>query len=152
MTGRPVVFDSSIYIPYLRGQAYVNLVEPTGRAARARLSAVVTAELYAGTRSARDKADLDAVVRAYSSLGFLLEVASEDWIRAGQAIRRYTRLYGHVEPRDHLNDLLILASSGRVGAQVVTENSAAFARWAGLLRRMGCPVRVAGIRPEDYPD
>jgi predicted nucleic acid-binding protein len=125
---------------------------PTGRAARVRLSAVVIAELYAGTHSARDKADLDAVVRAYRSLGFLLEVVSEDWIRGGQAIRRYARLYGHIEPREHLNDLLILASSGRIRAQVMTENSAAFVRWAALLRRMGCPVRVAGIRREDHLD
>ncbi len=28
MTGRPVVFDRSIYIPYPRSQAYVNPVEP----------------------------------------------------------------------------------------------------------------------------
>jgi predicted nucleic acid-binding protein len=146
------VFDSSIYIPYLRGQAYANLVEPAGRSACVRLSSVVVAELYAGTRSARDKADLDAVVRAYRSLGFLLEVSVEDWIRAGQAIRRYTRLYGRIEPREHLNDVLILASSSRVGVQVVTENAALFARWAALLRRMGCPARIAGIRRQDYLD
>ena len=128
MNGRPAVFDTSIYIPYLRGQAYANLVEPAGRAARVRLSPVVVSELYAGTRSARDKADLDVVVRAYRSLGYLLDVTIEDWIRAGQAIRRYTRLYGRIEPREHLNDVLILASSGRAGVEVVTENAAPFAR------------------------
>jgi predicted nucleic acid-binding protein len=132
------------------GQAYANLIEPTGRAARVRLSPVVLSELYAGTRSARDKADLDTVVRAYRSLGFLLQVTAEDWFRAGQAIRRYTRLYGRIEPREHLNDVLILASSGRVGAQVVTENAVAFRRWAALLRRMGCAVRVIGVRRADY--
>jgi len=152
MNGRFVVFDTSIYIPYLRGQAYANLVEPVGRSAHIHLSAVVVAELYAGTRSARDKADLDVVVRAYQSLGYLLGVTTEDWIRAGQAIRRYTRLYARIEPREHLNDILILASSGRAGAAVLTENAAPFARWAALLRRMGCPARVAGIRREDYLD
>lgn len=152
MNGQPVVFDSSIYIPYLRGQAYANLVESAGRSARVRLSAVVVAELYAGTRSARDKADLDAVVRAYRSLGYLLEATAEDWIRTGQVIRRYVRLYGHIEPRAHLNDVLILASTGRVGVRVVTENAAAFARWATLLRRMGCPARIVGVRRKDYLD
>lgn len=152
MSGRPVVFDSSIYIPYLRGEAYADLVERTGRSARVRLSSVVVAELYAGTRSARDKADLDTVVRAYGSLGFLVDVTLEDWIRAGQAIRRYTRLYGRINPREHLNDVLILVSSGRIGVQVLTENSTPFARWARLLRRMGRPVRVVATRRADHLD
>jgi len=47
---------------------------------------------------------------------------------------------------------VILASSGRVGVQVVAENAAPFARWAALLRGMGCPARIAGIRRQDYLD
>ena len=103
MNGRRIVFDSSVYVPYLRGQAYAGFVEPAGRSARVRLSVVVLAELYANARSARDKADLDVVVRAYRSLGYFLGVTTEDWIRAGQAIRRYTRLYGRIEPRELTN-------------------------------------------------
>jgi predicted nucleic acid-binding protein len=57
MTRAPVVFDTSVLIPYLRGEAYTSLVEHLLRAGRSRLSAVVLAELYAGTRSPRDKAD-----------------------------------------------------------------------------------------------
>jgi len=107
---RPVVFDTSVYIPYLRGEAYTTLIERAVQAGRVRLSAVVLGELYAGTRSPQDKADLDVVTRVYQSLGFLIAPSVHDWVRAGQGIRRYRKLYGAVKPREHLNDILILAT------------------------------------------
>jgi predicted nucleic acid-binding protein len=78
MTLPLVLFDTSMYIPYLRGEAYSGLIETTGRSGRVRLSAVVLSELYAGTRSPQDKTDLDVVSRAYQSLGFLVVPAVED--------------------------------------------------------------------------
>ncbi|HEX7406827.1 MAG TPA: PIN domain-containing protein [Candidatus Binatia bacterium] len=152
MTARPVLFDTSIYIPHLRGEAYTALIGNAVRSARVRLSAVVLAELYAGTRSPRDKADLDIVRRGYQSLGFLSVPDAEDWARAGQAIRRYRHVYGDIEPRAHLNDVLILLSGARIGAEVVTENAVPFTRWAVLFRRMGFPVRVRKVRREDHRD
>ena len=53
---RPVLFDTSAYIPDLRGEAYMALIEPAVRTGRARLSAVVLGELYAGTRSPQGNA------------------------------------------------------------------------------------------------
>jgi predicted nucleic acid-binding protein len=120
---RPVVFDTSVYIPYLRSEAYSALIERAVHARRVRLSAVVLAELYAGTRSPRDKADLDVVTRVYRSLGFLITPSENDWVRAGQGIRRYGRLYGSVPAHEHLNDVLILLSGAAAGAVVVTENA-----------------------------
>jgi predicted nucleic acid-binding protein len=61
MTRSLVLFDTSIYIPHLRGEAYTALLEEASRTGLVRLSAVVLGELYAGTRSARDKADLKDV-------------------------------------------------------------------------------------------
>jgi hypothetical protein len=109
-------------------------------------------ELYAGTRSAQDKADLDVVLRAYHSLGLLVTPQTTEWAQAGQVIRRYSRLYGALEPREHLNDVLILLSGAVMRAEVVTENARPFARWAALLRRMGRTVRVREVRREDYLD
>jgi predicted nucleic acid-binding protein len=150
---RPLVlFDTSIYIPYLRGESYTALIERAVRTGRVRLSTVVLAELYAGTRSAQDKADLDAVLRAYQSVGFLAVPTAEDWARAGQGIRRYRRLYGDIEPREHMNDILILLSGAGVGAEVVTENAKPFVRWATLFRRMGVPMRVREVRRKDHLD
>jgi predicted nucleic acid-binding protein len=152
MTRALVLFDTSIYIPYLRGEAYTVLIEDAVRRGSVRLSVVVLGELYAGTRSARDKADLDIVLRAYQSLGFLVTPQTTEWTQAGQVIRRYSRLYGAIEPREHLNDVLILLSGSVIGAEVVTENAKPFTRWATLVRRMGCTVRVREVQREYYLD
>jgi predicted nucleic acid-binding protein len=152
MSRPPILFDTSIYIPHLRGQAYAVLIKRAVRTGRVRLSAVVLAELYAGTRSAADKADLDAALRAYRSLGFLVTPDGEDWARAGQALRRYGRAYGAVVPRQHMNDVLVLLCGRRVGAEVVTENVKPFARWARILRRMGLAVRVWGLERRAHPN
>lgn len=150
MTRAPVVFDSSVLIPYLRGEAYTILVERLLRAGRSRLSAVVLAELYAGTRSPRDKADVDIVMRTHRHLGRLVTPSDEDWAEAGQGIRHFSKLYGKVEPREHLNDVLILLSAGRVGAGLVTEDAQSFRRWARLLRRSTAGTRVLEIRRGDH--
>jgi predicted nucleic acid-binding protein len=147
---RPVVFDTSVYIPYLRGEAYTALIERAVQAGRVRLSAVVLGELYAGTRSPHDKADLDVVTRVYQSLGFLVAPSVHDWVRAGQGIRRYRVLYGAVQPREHLNDILILLAGAAAAAVVVTENAKPFARWAALLLRMGSKVTVRQVNRGDY--
>ena len=149
---RPVVFDTSVYIPYLRGEAYTALIERAVQAGRVRLSAVVLGELYAGTRSPQDKADLDVVTRVYKSLGFLVVPSVHDWVRACQGIRRYRQLYGSVKPREHLNDILILLSGAAAAALVVTEDAKPFARWAALLRRMGSKVTVRQVSRKDYLD
>ena len=147
---RPVVFDTSVYIPYLRGEAYAALIERAVHARRVRLSAVVLGELYAGTRSPQDKADLDVVTRVYESLGFLVTPSVHDWARAGQGIRRYRELYGSVKPREHLNDILILLAGAAAAAVVVTENAKPFTRWATLLRRVGSKVAVRQVSRADY--
>lgn len=152
MKSQALLFDTSIYIPYLRAEAYGTLLDRAARSGRVRMSAVVLSELYAGTRSARDKADLDAVFRSYSTLGYLISPTAEDWALAGQAIRRHRALHGDVVPGDHMHDLLILLSGARTGAAVVTENAAHFARWASILRKMGIAARVEAVRHEDHPD
>jgi predicted nucleic acid-binding protein len=152
MTRRPVLFDTSIYIPYLRGEAYTSLIAAASRAGTVRLSTVVLTELYAGTRSRRDKQDLDAALNAFRSVEFLLVPTATDWARTGLAIRRYSRLYGALQPREHMNDVLILVSSAVAGSEVVTENVRPFARWAALLTRTGLPARVREVRRSDYLD
>ena len=115
MSSAAALFDTSIYIPYLRGEAYTDLIERALQTGQVYLSSVVLAELYAGTRSARDKADLDIVRQSYQTLGRLVTPTASDWARAGQAIRRYGRLYGTLDPREHMNDVLILLSGAAVG-------------------------------------
>jgi predicted nucleic acid-binding protein len=147
-----VLFDTSVYIPYLRAEAYSTLIGQAVRAHQVLLSAVVVAELYTGTRSPRDKADLDMILRGYQSLGLVVAPNADDWARAGQVIRRHRSHYGEIEPREHSNDVLILVSSGRVGAEVVTENVKHFSRWASLLRRMGVSTRIREVHRSEHLD
>jgi predicted nucleic acid-binding protein len=147
-----LLFDTSVYIPYLRAEAYSGLLEQAVRANQVLLSAVVLAELYAGTRSPRDKADLDTILRGDQSRGLLVVPDADDWARTGQVMRRHRSLYGEIEPREHLNDVLILVSSGRVGAEVVTENAKHFSRWESLFRRMGVSTRVREVRRAEHCD
>lgn len=150
MSSPVLLFDTSVYVPYLRSEAYSALLDRAARSGRVRLSAVVLAELYAGTRSVRDKADLDTVFRTYSALGYLVSPGAEDWALAGQAIRRHRALHGDIAPSDHMHDLLILLSATRAGAVVVTENAGHFTRWATILRKMGIPARIQTVRSEDH--
>jgi len=152
MTSPVLLFDTSVYIPYLRAEAYGALLDRAVRSGRVRLSAVVLSELYAGTRSPRDKADLDTVSRSHGALGYLIAPSADDWALAGQAIRRHRTLHGEIEPRDHMHDLLILLSGARAGVVVVTENAGHFLRWAGILRKMGIPARVQAVRHEEHLD
>lgn len=140
-----VVFDTSIYIPYLRGEAYNGLVERAVQSGRACQSAIVLCELYAGTRSRRDKTDLDIVRQRYRALNRLVTPDDDDWACAGQGIARYRRLYGDNEARQHINDVLILLSSARVDAEVVTEDARSFIRWARLLRPVRPSLRVRAV-------
>ncbi len=152
MTAPVLLFDTSIYIPYLRSEAYGALLDRAARSGRVRLSSVVLSELYAGTRTARDKADLDTVARSYAALGYLTTPSAQDWALAGQAIRRHRTLHGDLVPSEHMHDLLILLSGARAGAIVVTENAAHFSRWAAIVRKMGVAARVQAVRHEDHPE
>lgn len=147
-----LLFDTSIYIPYLRGEAYRDLIERAVRGDHVIFSTVVLAELYAGTRSAGDKADLDTILRAYETRGLLVVPNAEDWVRTGLVIRRHRAVYGDIEPRHHLNDILILLSGARVGAEIVTENAKHFSRWESLFRKMGVPTRVHAVERNEHSD
>jgi hypothetical protein len=74
----------------------------------------------------------------------------EDWARAGQLIARRVRLHGSLRPRDHLADVLIVASAGRIGGDVVTSNRVHFEIWADLARRSGLDVVVRAEGTDGY--
>lgn len=150
MIQRLVVFDTSIYIPYYRGEAYYAYVRRETLRGRVHLCSVVLQELYAGVHSRRMKEDLDATARAFEHRDCLVTPTHRDWITAGLAINRYIRLYGSIEPRDHINDILILLCASWVNAQVLTENKEHFEMWAKLLRRMGLSVKIEGLHREDH--
>jgi predicted nucleic acid-binding protein len=68
---RPLLFDTSVMIPMIRGEAYEDLFQRALRSGRARLSSVVLQELYAGAQTPADKKDYDAINRAFRGRGYM---------------------------------------------------------------------------------
>ena len=144
------LFDTSILIPMVRGEAYEELFRRALRSGRARMSSVVMQELYAGTHSPGDKKDLDAINRAFVSRGYVVTPVHDDWILAGLLLARYQRLQGVVEPRDHINDILIVLDASKLGADLVTENASDMKRWRRTLPRARRVFRVQGVNRRDH--
>ncbi len=147
---RPVLFDTSIVIPMIRGEAYETLFQGALRTGRARLSSVVMQELYAGTRTPADKRDYDEINRAFLNRRYMVVPHHEDWILSGILLARYQRLYGDVEPRDHINDILIALCAVQTNATLVTENTDDMKRWQRMLRRAGKNLLLMAVHREEY--
>jgi predicted nucleic acid-binding protein len=146
---RPVLFDTSILIPMIRGEAYETLFQGALRTGRARLSSVVMQELYAGARTPADKRDYDEINRAFLNRQYIVP-HHEDWILSGILLARYQRLYGDVEPRDHINDILIAICAVKTNATLVTENTDDMKRWQRMLRRVGKNLLLMAVHREEY--
>jgi predicted nucleic acid-binding protein len=109
-------------------------------------------ELYAGTRSAGDKRDLDGINRAFIGRGYVVTPEHGDWILAGLLLARYQRLKGGVNPSTHINDILIVLDAAKLGADLVTENSSDMERWRKMLPREKRAFRVERVvRSEHHP-
>ncbi len=143
-----LLFDSSVYIRYIRSGWYPWLFETENLVLRTMLTVVVAAELYAGARSREDKKELDIVWRRHQYLGMLSCPPPETWLLAGVLLERYARLYGGLRYADHFRDILIALEASRHRATLVTENATDFLRWRRLLKRSGVNLEV--LRPPRY--
>jgi predicted nucleic acid-binding protein len=130
----PLLFDTGIYIRFSRGERYQWLGEDARVFRRTVLTAVVAAELYAGTRDRREKRILDELCRAHSALGNFSSPPAAAWIDAGILLRRARAAFGQMDPARHFRDVLIALEAARAGATLVTENAGDFVRWRSLLR------------------
>jgi predicted nucleic acid-binding protein len=136
MTSLPaglLLFDTGIYIRFSRGEDYFWLGEDARVFQRTILTAVVAAELYAGTHDQREKRALDELCRAHRSLGHFSSPSAVAWIHAGILLRRASRVFGQMDFVRHFRDLLIAVEAVRAGATLVTENVGDFTRWRILL-------------------
>jgi len=129
----PLVFDTGIYIRFSRGENYTWLGEDARIFQRTMLTAVVAAELYAGTRNHREKRAVDGLCRAHGSLGHFASPPVATWIETGILLRRARGAFGQMDFLHHFRDLLIALEAVRLGATLVTENIRDFARWTSLL-------------------
>jgi predicted nucleic acid-binding protein len=129
----PLFFDTGIYIRFSRGEGYAWLGQDARVFQRTILTAVVAAELYAGTHDHRGKRALDELCRAHRSLGHLTSPPGTAWIEAGILLRRARNTFGQIDFVHHFRDLLIALEVAREEATLVTENVRDFARWRSLL-------------------
>ena len=128
-----LLFDTGIYIRFSRGEDYPWLGEDARVFQRTILSAVVAAELYAGTRDFREKRTLDELCRAHQALGHFSSPPTAAWTETGILLRRARTAYGRIDFVHHFRDLLIAVEAARARATLVTENAGDFARWKSLL-------------------
>jgi predicted nucleic acid-binding protein len=138
----PLLFDSGIYIRFSRGQDYVWLGEDPRIFQRTILTAVVVAELYAGTRDHRQKRALDQLCSAHHALGHFSSPPPAAWIETGVLLRRARSTSGDIDFVHHFRDLLIAVEAVRSGATLVTENVVHFARWRSLLASASKTLRL----------
>ena len=129
----PLLFDTGIYIRFNRGEDYLWLGDDLGIFQRTVLTAVVAAELYAGTHDQREKRAVDELCRAHDSLGHFSSPPMAAWIETGILLRRARSASGQIDFVHHFRDLLIALEAVRARATLVTENARDFTRWRSLL-------------------
>jgi predicted nucleic acid-binding protein len=139
----PLLFDTGIYIRYFRGEGYEWLASDVSLFQRTILTAVVASELYAGTRSQKEKRVLDELCRAHQALGNLSCPAAMTWTETGILLQRARRRFGQVDFAQHFRDALIAQEAARHGATVVTENVKDFARWKTVMAAGGKVLKVS---------
>lgn len=136
MTALPaglLLFDTGIHIRFSRGENYLWLGEDARVFQRTIQTAVVAAELYAGTHDHREKRVLDALCRAHRALGHFSSPPAATWIDAGILLRRARSTFGQMDFAGHFRDLLITLEAVQTRATLVTEAIGDFARWKSLL-------------------
>jgi predicted nucleic acid-binding protein len=134
---RYLVFDTSVIIPYITHGAYAKPFETALRQGIALIPAPVFHELYAGTRSKNDKVDVDCIYRSLKWIEGILTPSEEDWATSGIYMARYIRLFGEINPKDHIFDLLISILACNAHSPLVTKNTRDMLRWQRILRAAG---------------
>jgi predicted nucleic acid-binding protein len=128
-----VLFDSNIFIDYLRTGAHDEWVWGRYRQITRFLSAVVLMELRLGADSAKRKRAVDRIQSAFPPERILAPTPP----LFGRAGELFLRLYRDRTARSDrlgpINDLLIALTAWRVGATVVTNNLTEFRRIAEIL-------------------
>jgi predicted nucleic acid-binding protein len=147
--GRPLVFDTSLLIPFFKTGAYETPLRSAIRSGRMFLASVTALELYAGTRDAAEKRALDRFVGSFAGRDLLIVPRHEDWVLGGVLLARRRRLAGGLVARDHLSDVLLVLSASQVNGTVLTADVRHLMVWASLARRAGRDVRAGS--PEFLP-
>jgi predicted nucleic acid-binding protein len=135
------LFDTTVYIAYIRRKEYSELVDRATESGRVVLSSVVAMELYAGARSVTEKRLLDQFGESMKIVSAYETPREDDWARGGILVERFTRFRGHAQGRDHFRDILVILTALNIGAVLVSSN-AYLANWENILKRQGDTLRL----------
>lgn len=133
-----VVPDTNVWITWL-GRSPAGFWYAAGGRARIFLTTIALQELWAGVRTAAERASCEQLYELARRRRRLLTPPGPAWVLSGQALNVLARRggLGAARLRAMRNDVLLAATAVAHGAVVVTENRADFARIAEVL-----PVRV----------
>jgi predicted nucleic acid-binding protein len=135
-----VLLDASVIIPYLGSVAYDRFVWTRLVREQVYVSTVSGMELHAGSLHPEQRRKSDAFLNRLDRRGRLVTPSQQDWLRAGLILARYQNRFGHLEPTEHLDDILILLAAERLGAELVTENGVHFRLWSRFLAPASRPT------------
>ena len=135
-----VVPDTNIWVTWL-GTAPRGFPLQGGGRARVFVTTIVLQELWAGVRTAAERASCERLYELARRRHRLLVPPGPAWILSGQALNLLARRgrLGAARLRALRNDVLLAATAFAHGAAVVTDNTEDFERIARVL-----PVRVLG--------
>jgi len=135
-----VIPDTNVWITWF-GQAPESFGLDAGDDGRPFLATITLQELWAGVRSAAERAYCERLFQQARSADRLINPPTAAWILAGQALGVLARRgeLGAARMRALRNDVLLAATAWAHDAAVMTHNRADFAKIAEVL-----PVRVVG--------
>ncbi len=123
-----LLIDTNIYIDYLNGDKYKQVVFVGDYPKRLWLSSVVLMELYAGAFSHRSVALIDTIRKPFEARRMILIPTVHDYILAGSVLARLQKEKGYnlKKKLSLTNDVLIALTTRRIGATLVTQNKRDF--------------------------
>jgi predicted nucleic acid-binding protein len=123
-----ILLDTNIYFAVIYEPGYLErhqrVLVRTGPSMY--LSSVVRFELLQGARGETGRAKVNRATRHLERTGRVVTPSHEDWIRAGTVQGRLWDDHPDLRTKNLENDILVAGTARRIGALLITENTADF--------------------------
>jgi predicted nucleic acid-binding protein len=123
-----ILLDTNVYFAAIHDARFVERHRETLLAIGPRLflSSVVRAELLQGAKGDLGRARVTRATRQIERAGRVVAPSHEEWVRAGTVQGRIWDKHASLRNKKMLHDILIVCTARRVGAVIVTDNTADF--------------------------
>jgi predicted nucleic acid-binding protein len=122
------ILDTNVYFAAIHDPSFLPRYKPTllRIGPRTMLSSVVRAELLQGAKGDWGRARVSRATRQLERAGRVIAPTHDDWLRAGTIQGKVWDDRPALRTKRLLNDILIVCALRRVGAILVTDNTADF--------------------------